>query len=206
MALRKQPDRQVKKKRRVEIPENLDVSKKKRKLDESGNFDIIGNLFCNYGLTGKNLVHDIFSYMDVSSIQGGHLVCKTWNLFLINDRKLLMKILRRRQMHCDGASEDAAGLSTTTRDVSSDRGVTIKMSRHWMRPLNTRIYAHYIPSRAHCPIQYSLCLQRDASMHISHLFASLLRRHIWTFSSPFDTAWVVFGLETSAWFCAANIF
>ena len=31
-------------------------------------------------------------------------------------------------------------------------GVTIKMSRHWMRLLNTRIYAaHYIPSRAHCP-------------------------------------------------------
>ena len=129
---------------------------------------------------------------------------KNWNMRWI--KKCEMQILRRRQMHCDGASEDAAGLSTTTRDVSSDRGVTIKMSRHWMRPLNTRIYAHYIPSRAHCPIQYSLCLQRDASMHISHLFASLLRRHIWTFSSPFDTAWVVFGLETSAWFCAANIF
>ena len=87
MALRKQPDRQVKKKLKIEIPENLDVTKKKRKLDESRNFDIIGNLICNYGLTGKNLVHDIFSYMDVSSIQGGHLVCKTWNLFLINERK-----------------------------------------------------------------------------------------------------------------------
>ena len=29
-----------------------------------------------------------------------------------------------------GASEDAAGLSTKTRDVRVDRGVTIKMSRH----------------------------------------------------------------------------
>ena len=105
MALRKQPDRQVKKKRKIEIPENLDVSKKKRKLDESGNFDIIGNLFCNYGLTGKNLVHDIFSYMDVSSIQGGHLVCKTWNLFLINDRKLWMNILRRTQPYFEFLSK-----------------------------------------------------------------------------------------------------
>ena len=26
------------------------------------------------------------------------------------------------------------------------------------RALNTRIYAHYIPSSTHCPIQYSLCL------------------------------------------------
>ena len=105
MALRKQPDRQVKKKRKIEIPEYLDVSKKKRKSDESGNFDIVGTLFCNYGLTGKNLVHDIFSYMDVSSIQGGHLVCKTWNLFLINDRELWMKILRRTQPYFEFLSK-----------------------------------------------------------------------------------------------------
>merc|ERR550534_1147859 len=35
--------------------------------------------------------------MDVASIQGGRLVCKTWNLFLINDRKLWMDILRQTQ-------------------------------------------------------------------------------------------------------------
>ena len=105
MGLRKQPDRQVKKKRKIEIPENLDVSKKKRKLDESGNFDIIGTLLCNYGLTGQNLAHDIFSYMDVSSIQGGHLVCKTWNLFLIKDKNLWMKILRRTQPYFEFLSK-----------------------------------------------------------------------------------------------------
>ena len=94
---------------------------------------------------------------------------------------------------CNGASEDAAGLSTKTRDVSPDRGVTIKMSRHWMRPLNTRIYAHYIPSCTPCTAPYNIhSVSGDASMHISHLFASLLRRHIWTFYSPFDTTWVVF--------------
>ena len=70
MALRKQPDRLVKKKRTIEMPENLDIAKRKRKLQEPKNFDIVGNLLCNYGMTGENLVRDIFSYMDVSSLQG----------------------------------------------------------------------------------------------------------------------------------------
>ena len=43
--------------------------------------------------------------MDVSSIQGGHLVCKTWNLFLIDDRKLWMKILRRTQPYFEFLSK-----------------------------------------------------------------------------------------------------
>ena len=97
LAPRKQPDRQVKKKRKIEIPDNLDIKKRKRKLEveEPSNFDIIGTLVCNYGMTGENLVRKIFSYMDVSSVQGGHLVCKNWNFFLINDRKLWMDILRQ---------------------------------------------------------------------------------------------------------------
>ena len=41
---------------------------KKRKIPE--NLDIVGNLLSNCGMTGENLVRDIFSYMDVSSIQG----------------------------------------------------------------------------------------------------------------------------------------
>ena len=97
MAARKQPDRQVKKKRKLEIPENFDITKKNRKMEseEPRNFDIIGTLVCNYGMTGENLVRKIFSYMDVSSIQEGHLVCKNWNFFLINDKKLWMDILRQ---------------------------------------------------------------------------------------------------------------
>ena len=35
--------------------------------------------------------------MDVSSLQGGHLVFKTWNHFLINDKKLWMDILRQTE-------------------------------------------------------------------------------------------------------------
>ena len=47
---------------------------KKRKMPE--NLDIVGNLLSNYGMTGENLVRDIFSYMDVSSIQGKYLLTK----------------------------------------------------------------------------------------------------------------------------------
>ena len=70
MALRKLPDRQVKKKRKIDMPETLEITKRKRKLEEPDNFDIVGNLLCNYGMTGENLVRDIFSYMDVSSLEG----------------------------------------------------------------------------------------------------------------------------------------
>ena len=107
MALRKQPDRHVKKKRTIEMQENLDIAKKKRKLEEpkAKDFDIVGNLLCNYGMTGENLVRDIFSYMDVSSLQGGHLVCKTWNHFLINDIQLWMKILRKTEPYFEFSSQ-----------------------------------------------------------------------------------------------------
>ena len=69
MALRKQPDRRLKKKRKMEMPENLEIFKRKREFVPR-NFDIVGNLLCNYGMTGSNLVRDIFSYMDISSLQG----------------------------------------------------------------------------------------------------------------------------------------
>ena len=70
MALRKQPDRRVKKKRKFEMQENLDITQKNQKLEESKSFDIVGNLLCYYGMTGENLVLDIFSYTNISSIQG----------------------------------------------------------------------------------------------------------------------------------------
>ena len=82
MAQRIQPDRQV---------------KKKRKMKEPKSFDIVGNFLYNYGLTGENLAHEIFSYLDFSSIQGTRLVCKSWNRFLSKDRKLWLEILRQTQ-------------------------------------------------------------------------------------------------------------
>ena len=120
MAARKQPDRQVKKKPKLEVPENSDITKKSCKLEseEPKNFDIIGTLMCNYGMTGENLVHKMFSYLDVSSLQQGHLTCKTWNLFLVNDKKLWMDILRQTCPYLEFLSkqllseEDAADAPT----------------------------------------------------------------------------------------------
>ena len=107
MATRKQPDRQVKKKCKLEMSKNLDIRKTKRKLEleETRNFDIIGTLICNYGMTGENLVRQIFSYMDFSSIQGGHLVCKTWNLFLVNDKRLWLDIFKQTHPYFEFVSK-----------------------------------------------------------------------------------------------------
>ena len=66
-------------------------------MEESESFDIVGNLLCNYGMTGEDLAHEIFSYLDFSSIQDSRLVSNPWNLFLSNDRKLWMEILIQTQ-------------------------------------------------------------------------------------------------------------
>ena len=66
-------------------------------MEESESFDIVGNLLCNYGMTGEDLAHEIFSYLDFSSIQDSRLVSLPWNLFLSNNRKLWMEILRQTQ-------------------------------------------------------------------------------------------------------------
>merc|ERR1711862_103041 len=86
MALRNQPDRKA---------------KKKPEIEEPGNVNIIQNLLSNYGMTGENLVREIFSNLDFSSIQGSRLVCKTWNHFLTNDRTVWMAILKRTQPYLE---------------------------------------------------------------------------------------------------------
>ena len=70
-------------------------------MEESESFDIVGNLLCNYGMTGEDITHEIFSYLDFSSIQDSRLVSKSWNLFLSNDRKLWMEILRQTQPYIE---------------------------------------------------------------------------------------------------------
>ena len=97
-----------------------------------------------------------------------------------------------------GVDEDIYGGSCASRGASIKRlhprqrghemcsltgRVTIKMSRQWMCAINTRIYArHYIAPLPHCA-SYNI---HSVSLHIPHLFATLLLRHIWTFSSSFD--------------------
>ena len=43
------------------MPENLDISKRKRKSEEPKNFDIIGVFLSDYGLTGQDIALQILS-------------------------------------------------------------------------------------------------------------------------------------------------
>ena len=59
-------------------------------------FDFIGELLSNYGeMTGGNIVRQIFSYMDFSTLQQSRLVSQSWNLFLINNKKICLQFLEK---------------------------------------------------------------------------------------------------------------
>ena len=59
-------------------------------------FDLIGELLSNYGeMTGGNIVRQIYSYMDFSTLQQSRLVSQSWNLFLINDKKICLQLLEK---------------------------------------------------------------------------------------------------------------
>ena len=81
--VRKQPDRKVKRKR--------------KNTEETLEFDMIGILLSNYGMTGENLVREIFFNMNFWSIQQLKLVCKSWNIFISKDRILMLNIVRRAE-------------------------------------------------------------------------------------------------------------
>ena len=88
MSERKQPDR-IAKKRTHEMM----MAKSKSKPIK---FDLIGELLSNYGeMTGGNIVRQIYSYMDFSTLQQSRLVSKSWNLFLINNKKICLKFLEK---------------------------------------------------------------------------------------------------------------
>ena len=50
-----------KKNKKNKMPENLDISKRKRKSEEPKNFDIIGVFLSDYGLTGQDIALQILS-------------------------------------------------------------------------------------------------------------------------------------------------
>ena len=81
--VRKQPDRKVKRKR--------------KNTEEPMEFDMIGILLSNYGMTGENLVREVFSNMNFWSLQQLKLVCKSWNTFISKDRILMLKIVRQTE-------------------------------------------------------------------------------------------------------------
>ena len=85
-------------------------------MEAPESFDIVGNLLCNYGMTGEILAYEIFSYLDFSSIQDSRLVSKPWNLFLSNDRKLWLEILRKTQPYIEFLSNQLSSGSTNFAD------------------------------------------------------------------------------------------
>ena len=60
-------------------------------------FDLIGELLENYGdMTGGNIVREIFSYLDFSTLQRGLLVANSWKDFLANDKKIWLDLLEKQ--------------------------------------------------------------------------------------------------------------
>ena len=97
--IRKQPGRRVK--RKSNNSESTAESPPK-----SNQFNMIGDLISNYGMTGENVAHQIFSQLDFSSLQQGQLVCKTWNRFLANDRNLILNLLMKTKPYLEYLSKE----------------------------------------------------------------------------------------------------
>ena len=97
--IRKQPGRRVKRK-------SEDSESTAESTQESNQFNMIGDLISNYGMTGENVAHQIFSQLDFSSLQEGQLVCKTWNRFLANDRNLILNLLMKTKPYLEYLSKE----------------------------------------------------------------------------------------------------
>ena len=97
--IRKQPGRRVKRKFK-------DSESTAESTQESSQFNMIGDLISNYGMTGENVAHQIFSQFDFSSLQQGQLVCKTWNRFLANDRNLILNLLMKTKPYLEYLSKE----------------------------------------------------------------------------------------------------
>ena len=100
--IRKQPGRLVKRKSK----NSESTAKSGGSGPESNQFNFIGDLISNYGMTGENVANQIFSQLDFSSLQQGQLVCKSWNRFLANDRNLMLKLLMKTKPYLEYLSKE----------------------------------------------------------------------------------------------------
>ena len=78
---------------------------------------IIGAFLSDYGLTGENIVLQIFSNLDFSSLTKGLLVCKNWKKFLTRDRTLWLKILGQTQPSLEYLSNELSNGDDDERKV-----------------------------------------------------------------------------------------
>ena len=86
-------------------------------MAQSKNCDIVGVFLSHYGLTGENIVLQIFSYLDFSSLTKGLLVCKNWKQFLTRDRTLWLKILGQTQPSLEYLSDELSNGDDDERKV-----------------------------------------------------------------------------------------
>ena len=64
-------------------------------MADAQNFDLVGTLIIEKGLTGENLSLKIFSYLDISSRLRVRMVSKTWYRFLTRRKKMWMAEVRK---------------------------------------------------------------------------------------------------------------
>ena len=64
-------------------------------MADAQNFDLVGTLINEKGLTGENLSLKIFSYLDISSRLRVRMVSKTWYRFLARQIKMWMAEIRK---------------------------------------------------------------------------------------------------------------
>ena len=64
-------------------------------MADAKNFDLVGTLINEKGLTGENLSLKIFSYLDISSRLRVRMVSKTWYRFLTRQIKMWMAEVRK---------------------------------------------------------------------------------------------------------------
>ena len=104
----------------LEVKNNIIDKKtirKREKMAESKNFDIVGVFLSEYGMTGENIALQIFSNLDFSSLQNGLLVCETWNQFLTKDRTLWLKMLGKTQASLEYLSNELSNGDECERKV-----------------------------------------------------------------------------------------
>ena len=64
-------------------------------MADAQNFDLVGTLINEKGLTGENLSLKIFSYFDISSRLRVRMVSKTWYRFSTRQIKMWMAEVRK---------------------------------------------------------------------------------------------------------------
>ena len=64
-------------------------------MADAQNFDLVGTLINEKGLTGENLSLKIFSYLDISSRLRVRMVSKTWYRFSTRQIKMWMAEVRK---------------------------------------------------------------------------------------------------------------